>query len=245
MNFKTLTRLTAVSALAMGFASTASAQSIEAGPSVLERILGDITTTTATAISDDEISALYGNIAATSLSLLTQDVAAVATLDDVLGNIDASIEVDFASALASQPLLSESLISDNVTDPVNGAITNASRTFQAMEGTLGDLSTTAIGAVLDDSASITTGAVQDVQDTVAGAAMAVSQTTEMESAVLMNAALNSATLSANVTLEVADYALAAGDIATTAIGAVGGGSITAGNIEQLNRTVSSFVGSTN
>lgn len=244
MNFKTLTRLTAVSALAMGFAGAASAQSIEAGPSVLERILGDITTT-ATAIGDtSEINAVYANIAATSLSLLDRnDGALPAVLADVLGNIDASIIVDF-SATGNQPLLSESLIGDDVLAAIPQA-TNVSRTFQAMEGTLGDLSTTAIGAVLDDSASITTGAVQDVQDTVAGAAMAVSQSTEMESAVLMNAALNSATLAANVTLDVEDYALAAADIATTAIGAVGGGSITAGNIEQLNRTVSSFVGSTN
>lgn len=242
MNFKTLTRLTAVSALAMGFAGAASAQSIEAGPSVLERILGDITTTT-TEINEGEISSVYANIAATSLSLLEKEEGVAAVLEDVLGNIDASIIVDF-SATGNQPLLSESLIGDDVLGVPPDA-TNVSRTFQAMEGTLGDLSTTAIGAVLDDSASITTGAVQDVQDTVAGAAMAVSQSTEMESAVLMNAALNSATLSANVTLDVADYALAAADIATTAIGAVGGGSITAGNIEQLNRTVSSFVGSTN
>lgn len=243
MNFKTLTRLTAVSALAMGFAGAASAQSIEDGPSVLERILGAITTTT-TDINEGEISSVYANIAATSLSLLDRaDADVPAVLEDVLGNIDASIIVDF-SATGNQPLLSESLIGDDVLGAPPDA-TNVSRTFQAMEGTLGDLSTTAIGAVLDDSASITTGAVQDVQDTVAGAAMAVSQSTEMESAVLMNAALNSATLSANVTLDVADYALAAADIATTAIGAVGGGSITAGNIEQLNRTVSSFVGSTN
>lgn len=243
MNFKTLTRLTAVSALAMGFAGAASAQSIEAGPSVLERILGDITTAT-TEINEGDISSVYANIAATSLSLLDRnDGALPAVLADVLGNIDASIIVDF-SATGNQPLLSESLIGDDVLAAIPQA-TNVSRTFQAMEGTLGDLSTTAIGAVLDDSASITTGAVQDVQDTVAGAAMAVSQSTEMESAVLMNAALNSATLAANVTLDVEDYALAAADIATTAIGAVGGGSITAGNIEQLNRTVSSFVGSTN
>lgn len=242
MNFKTLTRLTAVSALAMGFAGAASAQSIEDGPSVLERILGAITTTT-TDINEGEISSVYANIAATSLSLLEKEEGVAAVLEDVLGNIDASIIVDF-SASGTQPLLSETLIGDDVLAAVPEA-TNVSRTYQAMEGTLGDLSTTAIGAVLDDSASITTGAVQDVQDTVAGAAMAVSQSTEMESAVLMNAALNSATLEANVTLDVADYALAAADIATTAIGAVGGGSITAGNIEQLNRTVSSFVGSTN
>lgn len=237
MIFKTMTRVAAISVLALGFAGAASAQSIDAGPSVLERILGDVTTTITT-IGGGDVSSVYANIAGTSLSLLNTG-APLATLADVLGNVDASVNVSFVSALATQPLLSTSESTNGVGDVAT------SSTYQAMEGALGDVSTTAIGAVLDASASITTGAVQDVADTVAGAAMAVSQSTQMESAVVMNGAINSATLAANVDLTVADYALAAADIGTTAIGAVGGGEIVAGNIGQLQRTVSSFVGKSN
>ncbi len=240
MTFNTLLRSAAVAAVSVGFAGAASAQSIEAGPSVLERILGDITTA-GTEINTGDITSLYANVAGTSLSLLTQATAASATIADVLGNIDSSITVAFESTPNTQPLISESL-TDADGDAVNEVV---SRTFQAMEGTLGDLSTTAIGAVMDATASITTGAVQEVNDTVAGMAMAVSQSTEMEPAVLINASLNSANLDAAVNVTVADYALAAGDIATTAIGAVGGGAIVAGNIGQLERTVSSFVGTNN
>lgn len=70
-------------AISQFLASAATAQAtIEAGPSVLERILGDITTT-GTTIGGGNIQSLYANIAATSLSLLTQNPAQPATLDDV------------------------------------------------------------------------------------------------------------------------------------------------------------------
>lgn len=238
MSINTLLRSAAVAAIAVGFAGAASAQAtIDAGPSVLERILGDITTSVTT-INTGNITSLYANVAGTSLSILNQDPTqvAVVTLDDVLGNIDSSINVSFVSTLVSQPLLSTS----ESTDAAGNLVTSA--TYQAMEGTLGDLSTTAIGAVMDATASITTGAVQSVNDTVAGQAMAVSQATAMEPAVLINASLNSANLDAAVLVDIEDYAVAAGGIATTAIGAVGGGTIVAGNIAQLERTVSSFVG---
>lgn len=238
MTFNTLLRSAAVAAVAVGFAGAASAQAvITEGPSVLERIIGDITSTTST-INGGNVTSLYANIAGTSLSTLTGTTAAPLTaLEEVLGNVDSSITVNF-DATATQPLISEAT-SDANGDGVNETL---SRTFQAMEGTLGNVSTTAIGAVMDATASITTGAIQEVNDTVAGQAMAVSQTTQMEPAVLINGALNSANLDAAVVLDVNDYALAAGDIATTAIGAVGGGEIVAGNIGQLQRTVSSFVG---
>lgn len=217
-------------ALVTALATPSAAQSIEGSPSVLERVLGNITSS-GTTISGGDIGALYANVAATSLSILVQDPAQIATLDDVMGNIDARVRVSFLST-SGQPLLAEALTTDAL-----------AREWQPMQSSLGDLSTTGIGAVLDDSASITIGAVQTVEDSIAGMAMAVSQSTEPLNAIALNAAVNSASINASVILDVADVAVDAGDIATTAIGAVGGGTIVAGNVDRLNRTVSSFVGS--
>lgn len=229
-------------AISQFLASAATAQAtIEAGPSVLERILGDITTT-GTTIGGGNIQSLYANIAATSLSLLTQNPAQPATLDDVLGNIDSSISVNFLST-SSQPLIAEALADF---DPVTATYGIVARSWQPMKGTLGDLSTTAIGSVLDATASITVGAVQSVSDTVADQAMAVSQSTGPQNALAINAALNSANLNGSVIVDVVDYSLDASDISTTVIGAVGGGTIVAGvvgdNLDSLTRTVSEFVG---
>ncbi len=235
--------LCSVSLLAMTqfLATTAAAQSIEAGPSVLERILGNISTS-GTTINGGNIQSLYANIAATSLSILTQNPAQIATLDDVLGNIDSSIVVNFITT-SDQPLIAEAL---GGYDPALMAYSTVARTWQPMKGTLGNLSTTAIGSVLDASASITIGAVQSVSDTVADQAMAVSQSTGPQNALAINAALNSANLNGSVIIDVVDYALEASDISTTVIGAVGGGTIVAGvvgdNMDSLSRTVSEFVG---
>jgi hypothetical protein len=236
--------LCSVSLLAMSqvLATTAAAQAtIEAGPSVLERILGDISTS-GTTINSGNIQSLYANIAATSLSVLTQNPAQIATLDDVLGNIDSSIVVNFLTT-SNQPLIAEALADF---DPVSSTYGIVARTWQPMKGTLGNLSTTAIGSVLDSTASITIGAVQSVSDTVADQAMAVSQSTGLQNALAINAALNSANLNGSVIVDVLDYALEASDISTTVIGAVGGGTIVAGvvgdNMDSLSRTVSEFVG---
>lgn len=230
--------LCSASAIAlMQGAMPADAQSIDAGPSVLERILGNVTTG-GTTIGAGNVQALYANIAATSLSVLDRDgLPGGGTIDDVLGNIDARIVVNFI-ATSNQPLLAEALTA-----------TAVARDWQPMIGSVGDLSTTGIGAVLDASASITIGAVQQVSDTIAGNAMALAQSSAPMNALAINAAVNSARIDGSVILDVADMAVEAGDVATTVIGAVGGGTIISGNIqnsvERLNRTVSGFVGSSN
>lgn len=239
--FRTIRRLTSLrlfctaSVLALMQGIPAAAQSIDAGPSVLERILGNITTA-GTTIGAGNIESIYANIAATSLSVLDRDgLPGGGVIEDVLGNIDARVVVNFIST-GAQPLLSEA------TSPLAAA-----REWQPMVASLGDVSTTGIGAVLDASATITIGAVQQVSDTIASNAMAVSQSNAPMNALAINAALNSASIDGSVILDVVDLAVDASDISTTVIGAVGGGTIVAGNVhssvERLNRTVSSFVGS--
>lgn len=193
----------------------------------LESVLANIASTTATIVTtgDDDLALVLGG----EVVEVGEDLALV------LGRIDGSVVVDF---LGSEILLSAA-------QNVNGDIAD---TYQVMEGTLGDIDTTAIGTVLTVAnesfaglTSIEVGAAQTINEALAGDAFAGSAETAAQAVLAMNAALNTVDVDASVRLSVEDFALAAGDIGTTAIGAVGGGQIVSGAIDRLNRSVASTV----
>lgn len=194
----------------------------------LESVLANIASTTATIVTpgdDVDLALVLGG----EVVEVGEDLALV------LGRIDGSVVVDF---LGSEILLSAAA-------NVNGDIAD---TYQVMEGTLGDIDTTAIGTVLTVAnesfaglTSIEVGAAQTINEALAGDAFAGSAETAAQAVLAMNAALNTVDVDASVRLSVEDFALAAGDIGTTAIGAVGGGQIVSGAIDRLNRSVASTV----
>lgn len=194
----------------------------------LESVLANIASTTATIVTP-------GDDVNLALVLGGEVVEVGEDLALVLGRIDGSVVVDF---LGSEILLSAAA-------NVNGDIAD---TYQVMEGTLGDIDTTAIGTVLTVAnesfaglTSIEVGAAQTINEALAGDAFAGSAETAAQAVLAMNAALNTVDVDASVRLSVEDFALAAGDIGTTAIGAVGGGQIVSGAIDRLNRSVASTV----
>lgn len=251
MTMKKLLAGASAFAVAASLAGIANAQQIGEGESVLSRILNDVNGAVGAnefgRIVDGELEpaleSVLANIAATSPTIVTpgdedalglvlggeigelsEDVALV------LGRIDGSVVVDF---LGDEVLASAA-------ENVEGAVTD---TFQTMEGTLGDIDATAIGAVLTaEDTRIEVGAAQAVNDALAGDAFAGSAETVAQAVVAVNAALNTVDVDSSVRLSVEQFALEAGDIATSAIGAVGGGEIVSGSIEQLDRSIARTVG---
>lgn len=108
-----------------------------------------------------------------------------------------------------------------------GSSDASSTAASAVAGALGDIDTTVIGAVNQGDTII--GVTETVDRAVAGSANAASDYTgPLQDAVAANLAFNQAELNAAVAITATNYALDAGGAATTAIGAVNTGSITAG-----------------
>jgi hypothetical protein len=253
MTMKKLLGSAAAFAVATTMGSAAFAQTVD--QSVLARVLGDVQADIAgtatfgrigfdgTAL--DALEGVLSNVAATAPTLIVGGQAinvlvdgALVTIpageDLLLGRIDSSVNLDFLR-------VGDIIQNESISTLSNGDLLETS-TFFNLEGTLGDVATTAIGAVLTAAdTSITVGAAQSVSESMAGGAIAAVGHTTTSAVLATNMALNTVDLDAAVNLTVEDYSLAASGISTTAIGAVGGGTITSGNIPQLERAISATV----
>lgn len=225
------------------------AQTETSAPSVLERVLNNVNGAVgATTMGEGDVASVLSNIAATQTTLIENVNDGNVDVDQIFGNIDASVSVIFETV--NQPLLSASSSAGAFDATTLNAVTSVA--LQEMKGTLGDVTTLTLGASLDAAASITGGANQTLNESEAlagsgsgGDAAALAQTTAQEAVVASNLALNTVDLASQVALSATDYNLDASAISTTAIGAVGGGSIVNGEIDKLNSAIFSVVGSTN
>jgi hypothetical protein len=243
-------------AAAFAVASTLGGAAFAQDASVLARVIGDINNINASLelgrIVNDQtalqgVEGILTNVAAAIPTVITPtagdflgvmidgvlvDLAVDQQL--VLGRIDSSVDLEF---LRVGPILENEALSTLA----NGDVLET-YTYFNLEGTLGDVATTAIGSVLTAAdTAITVGAAQTVSESMAGGALAAVAHTTSQAVLASNMAINSVDLDAAVNLTVEDYSLAASGIATTAIGAVGGGTITSGNIPQLERAISATI----
>lgn len=109
----------------------------------------------------------------------------------------------------------------------SGSATANSTASSAVAGALGDVDTTVIGAV--NEGSVTIGVADILDNASAGAANAASDYVgPLKDTIAANLAFNQFDLNASASVTALNYALDAGGVATTAIGAVNTGSITAG-----------------
>ena len=230
-----------------------SAAETELSPSVLERLLNNVATAVgSTSVGDvDGIASVLSNVAANQNTLITDIVTpqgqGTVDLDQVFGNIDSSVDVEFL--VSSLPILSASNSDGTAVGP--DLTTAATVSLQEMKGKLGDITTLVLGASLDATASITGGANQTLNESSAmagsaagGDASALAQTAAQEAVLASNLALNTVDLNSAVSVSADSYALEASAISTSAIAAVGGGTIVNGNIDKLNSAIFAVVGST-
>lgn len=206
---------------AVVLASSAFAQTLDTTPtgSVLARVLG------ASAVDVgglDAVNGVFLNVA-----------------DSIGPRIDGSVTATFQRVRVFDNVFIATRLPDGT-----GSV---ERLVYAIDSSLGDVETTAIGSV--NTGTFTLGANQYVDESTAGATRSVERKliqlggTRDTSALIANIAGNVSDVSGAVAITAEDVNLSAGKVSTTVLGAVNTGTIVSGVNASLKGTVSNVTGS--